>query len=114
MKTSRPAISRASRASLTAGAVDLAQVVLEVARRELAAVRAERVRLDHVRSGLDEADMELDDGLGRPQIRLLGDPHARRGARDEDAHAAVGDERGAVVRRSRKRLAIGGAYFRDG
>ena len=70
------------------------QLVLEVVRGELAAVRSERVRLDHVRAGLDEADMELDDGLRRAEVRLLGNAHARGGARDEDAHAAVGDERG--------------------
>ena len=95
MKTSRPAISRASRASLTAELLMSGELVLEEARGELAAVRPERVRLDHVRAGLDEADVELDDGLRRAQVRLLGDAHARGRARDEDAHAAVGDERRA-------------------
>ena len=78
---------------LDGGAVDLFELVLEVMRGELAAVGPERVRLDHVRAGLDEADMELDDGLWGAEVRLLGDAHAGGGARDEDAHAAVGDER---------------------
>ena len=80
---------------LDRGAVDLDQLVLEVARGELPAVRSERVRLDHVCARLDEADMELDDGLRRAEVRLLGNAHARGGARDEDAHAAVGDQRRA-------------------
>jgi len=72
------------------------ELVLEVVGRELAAVGAERVGFDHVRSGLDEADVELDDGLGRSQVRLFGDADAGRGARDENAHASVRDERRAV------------------
>ncbi len=81
---------------LDAGAVDVRELVLEVAGGELAAVGAERVRFDHVRPGLDEADVELDDGLGRAQVRLFGDADARHGAGDEDAHAPVRDERRAV------------------
>ena len=80
---------------LDCGAVDLRQLVFEVLRCELAAICSERVRLDHVRAGLDEAHMELDDGFRRAQVRLFRDAHARGCARDEDAHAAVGDERGA-------------------
>ena len=63
MKTSRPEISRASRASLTAGRVDPLEVVLEEVAGELAPVRAERVRLDQLGAGVDEADVERDDGL---------------------------------------------------
>ena len=77
---------------LDAGAVDLVKVVLQVARGELAPVGAEGVRLDQVGAGLDEADVELDDGLGRAEVGLFGDAGAGGGARDEDAHAAVGDE----------------------
>ena len=81
---------------LDCAAVDRMELVLEVAGGELGAVCAERVRFDHVRSRLDEADVELDDRLRCPQVRLFGNPHAGRGARDEDAHAAVGHERRAV------------------
>ena len=105
MKTSRPAISRASRASLTPVAVDLEQLVLEVVGGELAAVGAERVRLDQVGAGLDEADVELDDGLGRAQVGLFRAAERGSGARDEDAHAAVGDER-----RARRRAVRGSGW----
>ncbi len=81
---------------LDGAAVDRVELVLEVVRGQLGAVGAERVRLDHVRSGLDEPDVELDDRLRCAQVCLFGDPHARRCARDEDAHAAVGDERRPV------------------
>ena len=81
---------------LDAGAVDVRELVLEVVGGELAAVGAERVRFDHVRPGLDEADVELDDGFRRAQVRLFGNADARGGAGDEDAHAPVRDERRAV------------------
>ena len=67
-------------------------VVLEVVLRELAAVGSERVRLDHVRAGPDEAEVEREHALGRPQVRLLGAAEARHRARDERAHSSVAHE----------------------
>jgi hypothetical protein len=81
---------------LDAGAIDVRELVLEVVGGELASVGAKRVRFDHVGTRLDEADVELDDGLGRAQVRLFGYADARHGAGDEDAHAPVRDERRAV------------------
>ena len=78
------------------GLVDRRDVVLEVVLGELAAIRAERVRLDDVRAGADEAEVEREDALGRADVRLLGAAQPRDGARDERAHAAVADERRAV------------------
>ena len=75
-------------------AVDPRDVVVEVVRRELGPVRAERVRLDQLGAGLDVADVHRHDDLGRDEVRLLGHAQpARRGARDQRAHAAVGDDR---------------------
>ena len=81
---------------LHAGAVDPLQLVLQVEPCELAAVGAERVRLDQIGTGPDEARVERDDALGGFEIGLLGTAEARDGARDENAHAAVGDDDGAV------------------
>ena len=76
---------------LDAGLVDPLELVLEVMRAQLVAVCAERVRLDQLGAGLDEALVQRDDALGRTDIRLLRTAHSRDGARDEDAHAAVRD-----------------------
>ncbi len=57
---------------LDGGRVDCVQVILEVVRGELPAVGAEGVRLDQVGAGGDEAGVQLDDGLGRAQVGLLG------------------------------------------
>ena len=78
------------------GLVDRRDLVLEVVLGELAPVRAEGVRLDDVRAGADEAEVEREDALGRADVRLLGAAEPRDGARDERAHAAVADERRAV------------------
>ena len=61
-------------------------------RRELAAVRAERVGLDQVGAGVDEADVEGDDRFGSAEIGLFRAAETRNRARDEHAHAAVGDD----------------------
>ena len=82
---------------LHAGLVDRLHVVLEVVRAELAPVRSERVRLDQVGAGADEAEVQRDDALRGAQVRLLRTAKARDGARDEDAHAAVADERRPLV-----------------
>ena len=84
--------------------VDRRDVVLEVVLGELAAVRAERVRLDDLRAGPDEPEVEREHALGRAQVRLLGAAQPRDGARDERAHAAVADERRAARQASRNQL----------
>ena len=81
---------------LDRGRVDRLELVLEKVFCELAPVRAEAVRLDQVCAGVDEADVERDHGVRRPQIRLFRTAKARHGARDESAHAAVADDHGAV------------------
>ena len=78
-----------------AGRVDLLELVVEQDAGELAAVGAERVRLDQLGAGRDVARVHRDDALGRAEIRLLGAAQAADGARDERAHPAVGDERRA-------------------
>ena len=67
-------------------------VVLEVVLRELPAVGTERVGLDDVRAGADEAEMEREHALGGPQVRLLRAAEAGHCARDERAHSSVADE----------------------
>ena len=81
---------------LHCGLVDRRDLVLEVVLGELAPVRAERVRLDDVRAGADEAEVQREDALGRADVRLLGAAEPGDGARDERPHAAVADERRAV------------------
>ena len=80
-----------------AGGDDLLELVLEVVAGQLAPVRAERVRLDQLGARADEADVQRDDGVGRSEVRLLRGAEARDGARDERAHAAVADDRRAVL-----------------
>ena len=77
------------------GFVDLRDVLLEEVLGELVPVRAEGVGLDQVGAGADEAEMEREHALGRAQVRLLGAAQPRDGARDEDAHAPVADDRQA-------------------
>ena len=78
-----------------AGRVELLERVVEHDARELAAIRAERVRLDQLGACRDVAGMHRDDALGRPDVGLLRAAQALHGARDERAHPAVGDERRA-------------------
>ena len=82
---------------LHAGRVDPLELVLEEVRRELPAVGAERVRLDQLGAGVDEAHVQRDDGLRRAQVRLLGRAQPRHGGRQQRAHAAVGDDRRALA-----------------
>ena len=81
-------------------------------RGELAAVGAERVRLDQVGAGLDEAGVELDDGLGRAEVRLLGAAKAGAALETRTPMPPSATITGPLRSRSTKRLAIGGAYFR--
>ena len=81
---------------LHGGRVDPLEVVLEEVVRELAAVRAEGVRLDELRARVDEADVERDDRVRGAEIRLFRAAQARHRARDERAHPAVGDDRRAA------------------
>ena len=80
-----------------AGGVDPLQLVLEEVAGQLAAVRPERVRLDQLGAGEDEARVEGDDALGSAQVRLFGAADPRHGLREERAHAAVGDDRRPVA-----------------
>ena len=73
--------------------VDPLELVLEVVPRQLAPVGAERVRLDQLGAGADEARVQGDDALGRAQVRLLRAAQTRDCARDQRAHAAVGHDR---------------------
>ena len=73
--------------------VDRRDVVLEVVLGELAAVGAERVRLDDVGAGADEAEVEREDALRCPDVGLLGTAQTCDRARDERPHPAVADER---------------------
>ena len=78
---------------LDARFVDAGDVVLEVLRAQLVAVRAEGVRLDQLGAGADEARVQGDDALRRADVRLLRAAKPRHRARDEHAHAAVRDHR---------------------
>ena len=93
MKTSRPATSRASRAMRTAAALILLELVGEELPRELGPVRPEAVRLDQLGARADVAEMHLEHALGRAEVRLLGAAQPCNGAREQGAHAAVGDDR---------------------
>jgi hypothetical protein len=73
--------------------VDPLELVLEEVRGELAPVGAERVRLDQLGAGADEARVERDDALRRPQVRLFRAPQPGHRTREQRAHAAVGDDR---------------------
>ena len=106
MKTSRPEISRASRASLTAALLIALDLVLEEVRGQLAAVGAERVGLDQVGAGVDEADVEGDDRLGSAEIGLFG--QRRRGTAPVTSTPIPPSATtiGPVWRRSAKRSAM--------
>ena len=77
--------------------VDLLEPVLEEVMRELAAVRAERVRLDQLGARVDEADVQRDDRFRCAEVRFLGTAQTRNRGREERAHASVGDDRGAAT-----------------
>ena len=77
MKTSRPEISRASRASFTRSELIAPSSSSRKCARELAPVGAERVRLDQLGARVDEAEVQRDDALGRAEVRLLGRAQAR-------------------------------------
>ena len=57
--------------------VDPLELVLEEVVGELAPVGAERVRLDQLGAGADEARVQRDDALRRAQVRLLGTAQPR-------------------------------------
>ena len=92
MKTSRPTVSRASRASLTGVELICLQLVVEEVVRELAPVRAEAVRLDQVGARVDEADVERDDRVSARADWPLRGSAGGDGARDQGAHPAVADD----------------------
>ena len=78
------------------GLVDRCDVVFEVVLGQLAAVRAEGVRLDDVRSRADEPEVERKDALRRSDVRLLGAAQPRNRARDERPHPPVTHERRSI------------------
>ncbi len=82
---------------LDADRVDALQLVLEEVLRELDAVRAERIRLDQLGAGVDEADVQRDHRLRRAQVRLLGGAQSRHGGGEQRPHAAVADDRRACL-----------------
>jgi hypothetical protein len=75
------------------GGVDLLELVGEVLARELRPVRAEGVRLDQLGARPDVTEMHLEHALGRAEVRFLGAAQPGDGAREQGAHAAVGDDR---------------------
>ena len=75
--------------------VDRLDLVLEEVAGELPAVAAEAVRLDQLRAGVDEADVERDDRVRGAEVRLLGRAQPGDRGRDERSHAAVGHDRRA-------------------
>ena len=87
------------------GRVDALEVVLQEVGGELAAVRPEGVRLDQLGARVDEADVQRHHRIRRAQVRLLGAAQARHCARDEGAHAAVGDDHGPVGQPAKERFA---------
>ena len=78
---------------LDRGLVDLPHLVVEEPLAELVAVGAERVRLDELCTGADEAEMEREHALGRAQICLLRAAQPWNRAREEGAHPTVRDDR---------------------
>jgi len=75
--------------------VDRDDVVLQVMLGELSSIRAERVGLDHVRTGSDESEMEGEDALRGSNVRLFRAAQPGDGGTDERAHAPVSDQRKA-------------------
>ena len=59
------------------GGVDRLRLLREEVARELAAVRAERVRLDELGAGVDVAEVHAEHALGRAEVRLLGAAQSR-------------------------------------
>ena len=80
-----------------AGGVDRLERVVEQHAGELAAIRAEGVRLDQLRPRRDVARVDGDDALRRAEVRLLGAAQAGHRLRDQRARAAVRDDRRAVA-----------------
>ncbi len=78
---------------LHAGRVDPLEIVLEEVLGQLVPVRAEGVRLDQLGAGVDEADVHRHDRVRGAQVGLLRAAEARDGGREQDSHAAVGDDR---------------------
>ena len=83
----------ASRASSRRGAIDLAHLRLEPVLRELEPVRAEGVRLEHLRAGLHVRAVHVAHEIGRAEVQLvvaLVDEHAL--AVQHRPHRAVEDD----------------------
>ena len=91
---------------LDRGAVDRLDLVLEVMRGQLAAVRAERIGLDQVGAGVDEADVEGDDRFGSAEIGLPGSGDAAPRPWTSTPIPPSATTIGPVWRRSAKRSAM--------
>src|SRR4029079_11070312 len=78
------------------GLVNGRNVFLEILLGELAPVRTEGVRLDDVCASADEAEVQREHALWRPDVRLLGTAEPSNGARNQSPHATVADERRVV------------------
>ena len=114
MNTSRPEISRASRASLTAAELIRSKSSSRKPAGQLAPVGPEGVRLDQVGAGVDEADVEGDDGLWRTEICLLGRPQPGHGGGDQGAHPAVRDDRRTGLQTCQKSVRHGVKLVKSG
>ena len=77
---------------LHARLVDRGDLVLEEAGAQLVPVGTKCVGLDQLRAGGDEARVQGDDALWRSDVRLLGAAQTGHRARDQHAHAAVGND----------------------
>ena len=99
---------------LDRGGVDPLEVVLQEPAGQLAPVGPEGVRLDQVGAGVDEADVEGDDGLRRAEICLLGRPQPGHGGGDQRAHAAVGDDRRTGLQTCQKSVRHGVKLVKSG
>ena len=79
------------------GGVDLLEFAVEQVSGELAAVAAERIRLDQLGAGADVARVHRDHALGRTQVRLLRAAQVRAPPSQQRAEPAVGHDRRAAV-----------------
>jgi hypothetical protein len=77
---------------LDRGRIDALELILQEVLRELAPVRAERVRLDQLGARVDEADVQRDDGVRGAEVRLLGRAQTGNGGGEQRAHPAVADD----------------------
>ena len=81
--------------------------------RQLAPVCAERVRLDQLRAGIDEARVERDHGFRRSEIRLLRTAETWHCCGEQRAHPPVAHDHGPgleAIQKTVAGLALGGHF----